>query len=243
MPRLADVCYALIYPAITTIMGIAYGSADGVCHRFSTGGRFVPIGMDVMDCGPQASIVSLSVLFTQFKVLPSYWGDRTILKNMGVFAGSTVMNFVYAFQTELLVEVGIPLVALWLSWELWRRLTLCWACIMQWYKCLPEDTGYNEYEFDKMCMTHCKLGFPLCKVLFQVLMLIYFLVFFALGVYWINMVKELAILLLSLDFTIPELIVAVVLLRKPDEIANAAGAAAVSVMLAADVPRSDELSA
>jgi len=243
MPRLVDVCYALIYPAVTTIMGLAYGRSDGVCHSSmlpSGGGRFVPVGMDVMDCGPRTSIVSLGLLYAQFNVLPSYWVERPIFKNMAVIVGSIVTNTIYAFRTKLLVEVGIPLAAVWLSLQLWRRLALCFACVVNWYT-------WDQYkEFDEMLMRHCKVPCRCCEDGLKLLYMFYFLLFFAAGVYMINGVTDVTIQILSLDLTIPYLIYLVVLLRKPldsPEVVDAAGAAAVSVMLPSDAPRSDGLSA
>ena len=242
-PRLADVCYALIYPAVTTIIGIALGSADGVCNSSmlpKAGGRFMPVGMDVMDCGPRESIVSLGALFAQFNVLPSYWGELNILKSMGVVVGSIVMNLLYAFETELLVVVGIPLAAVWVAMKLWNRLAVCFACVMNWYKW---DT---HKDFDEMLMKHCNFPFRCCEDGLKVLYAIYFLLFFVVGVYWINLVRDLVIQILSLDLTIPYLIYLVVLLRKPldsKEVTDAAGAAAVAVMLPSGAPRSDQLSA
>ena len=242
-PRLADVCYALIYPAATTIIGIAFGNADGVCHSSmlpKAGGRFTPVGMDVMDCGPRESIVSLSVLFAQFNVLPSYWGELNIIKSMSVVVGSIVTNLLYAFETELLITVVIPLAAVWAAMMLWKRLGECFACVINWY-------SWDQYkEFDETLMKHCNLPFRCCEDGLKMLYAIEILIFFVLGVYWINLVRDLVILILSADLTIPYLIYLVVLLRKPldsKEVTDAAGAVAVAAMLPSDAPRSEQLSA
>lgn len=214
MPLLADVGYALIYPAVDTFLGIAscyfgFSSkcyADGTCIRGRTcdeglfgscalEGDVVPVGWDPIDCGPQASFMSMYMLAVQFWLLPKHWGELTALKLVAVVAGCFVISWLTAKQTTRLVEVGIPIATLYLAWKATDSLAKCWSCLG-----MCPGGNYNR-----------------CSNIILVINLINVLVFA--GGIWIilDSFKNALLIFISLDYTVLWPIMLAIVLRNPPD--------------------------
>ena len=222
-----DVCYALIYPAVDAFMGIASCSsqescsADGICLTGSiNGGKVVPVGWDVLDCGPRASCMSLIMLVVQFWLLPIYWGELTILKLVGVIGACFVISWLYAVGTIVLMGLLIPLGMLYTFLKAWQLLERFFK------QCADCDNGWPEW----------------LQLTFRIMYVVFF--FVALSWVWafITVIKDLLTALVAMDVSLLYPIVLVIVLRTPPDIGMHRVADSLSAVLSKDTPSSPILS-